>query len=102
MNTKVDDPKVVGTINELIGVVQWGVKDRNKTFIPLNVSKLEGDRLYYFDEATNSDKLVSHFHKALCGGSGERWLRIVWFKDGFGNEIRLKTHLEKKHGLHIK
>ena len=99
MNTKVDDPKVVGTINELIGVVQWGFKDRNDTFIPLKVSKLEKQRLYYFDEATNSHKLVSLLIREVRGGWKVRWLNCVYFKDGFGNEISLKTHLSQKHDL---
>ncbi len=102
MSAKADDPRIVGTINELIGVVQFGIKDRNKTFIPLEVSKQVGKNLYYFDEATNSHKSVHSFHKALCGGSGERWLRIVWFIGRDGIEIQLQTHLETKHGLHIK
>jgi hypothetical protein len=102
MNAKADDPIVVVAINTLIGVVQFGIKDRNHTFIPLKVSKLDKQRLYYFDEATNSDKLVSAFHQEVWGArTPDRWLRCVWFKGLDGNEISLKKHLKTKHGLRI-
>ena len=94
---KVSHPKVAETINTLKRVTQLGIMHNNRFIQFHNINYNDDDVLTYMDginTITVSKKIIE-----IKGIQTARWLNHLYFRDGFGNYIRLKKFLTKEYNL---
>ena len=98
--TKVSDPVVIGEVNGLKDVCPFGVKI-DEVFMELKNISIDHNGILSYTNANNESKSVMSYINEMKRLSDSRWLNHLYFKNGFGKEIKFKSFVAKKHNLHF-
>jgi len=100
-NALASHPLVQKEIHELGRVVQFGLKVYGE-FQPLHdVRIVDGHATYRTGLYQLQRYSLTEEIKRLTYLKSVRWLNHLYFKDGFGRIVPLKSFVAEKHGLHF-
>ena len=103
--TKVSHPDVIGEVNRLKDVCPFGVKIRNELgelqFRELKNISIDHNGILSYTNANNESTSVSSYINEMKRLSDSRWVNHLYFKNGFGKEIKFKSFVAKRHNLHF-
>mgnify|MGYP006095627407 CR=1 FL=1 len=99
MTTKSTDLIIINFFATFKGVVPFGIIHHGNFIQLRNISKEENERGWSYSINNNERQTLCSRIKSEKGVKTARWFDHLYFINGFGQQIKVTSHLEKTYNV---